>query len=130
MIIPFDVTCIRNYSLKSDTSGVPTVFELGFIDAQAAAYLQNEFSSVKIVDGKPEVQIDIANRDIEAVRLGLKGFRNFGSVAFVSVEKQYPFGKRNVVSDDIINFLKPYVSEIASQIQNDAVLSEQDEKNL
>lgn len=129
MIIPFDVSCIRNYSLKSDTSGEPTVFELGFLDARSSAYLQNEYTSVKIVDGKPEVKINMASRDIEAVRLGLRGIRNF-SIDYKAIEKTYPFGKRKVASDDTLDSIKPYLAELAEQIIKDSVLPEQDEKNL
>jgi hypothetical protein len=127
MAIPYNVDAVKIHEITG------TQFKLGYLDASESAYLDKEFSRVEMiqVDGEltPQIKIDISGKQLEAVRLKLKGAENFGDVRFDLTEKHYPFGKRMVVSDKSLNFVKPYIPELGQAIINQSALTEEQEKN-
>jgi hypothetical protein len=133
MAVPYNAEAISNYSLANDKDEPKSIFHLGFLDASESAYLDEQFSKVELKGVgdtmQPEIKIDISGKQLEAVRLKLKGAENFGSVKFDTVEKQYPFGKRNVLSNKALDTVKPFIAELGQQIISQSSLSEAQEKN-
>ena len=127
MAIPYDASAVKNYEITG------TQFQLGYLDASEAAYLDQEFSKVEMKgigeNFSPEIKIDVSGKQLEAVRLKLKGAENFGGTTFEFVDKQYPFGKRKVLSEKSLNFVKPFIAEIGQQIILQSSLSGEQEKN-
>lgn len=127
MAIPYNVDATK----KHDITG--TQFQLGYLDASESAYLDQEFSKVEMItvngELQPQIKIDISGKQLEAVRLKLKGADNFGGFTFDTVEKQYPFGKRKVLNEKSLNAVKPYIAELGQAIIGQSSLSEDAEKN-
>lgn len=133
MVIPFNADASKNFSLKADTGENKTIFNIGFLDAHESAFLDREFTKleVKANNGEylPDVKIDISGKQLETVRLKLKGWSNFGDARCEFIEKQYTFGKRKVLSDSSLNAVKPYIPELANEIMAISVMSGEQEKN-
>ena len=127
MAIPYNVEAIKNYEITG------TQFHLGFLDANEAAYLDQEFSKVEMKGNgenfQPEIKIDISGKQLEAVRLKLKGTDNFNDFKFNTIEKQYPFGKRKVLDEKSLNAVKPFIAVLGQEIISQSSLSEDAEKN-
>jgi hypothetical protein len=137
MIPVYNVNATRHYSLKSDTDETKTIFTLGYLDPQEEAYLQSAFTTISYGKKKEDegteggvetfVTVDAAHRNIEAVRLKLKGIENF-PLALSFTTKHYPFGDRQVVTDEILNAISPALSELGKEIINSATFEELDKK--
>lgn len=127
MAIPYNVEAIKKYDITG------TQFHLGYLDASESAYLDQEFSKVEMRGNgenfQPEIKIDISGKQLEAVRLKLKGADNFGDVKFDFIDKQYPFGKRKVLNDKSLNYVKPFIAVLGQEIISQSSLSEDAEKN-
>jgi hypothetical protein len=127
------VEAVKNYSLVGDKDEPKTVFHLGYLDASEAAYLDEQFSKVELKgrgdEMQPEIKIDISGKQLEAVRLKLKGADNFEGVKFDFIDKQYPFGKRKVLNDKSLNYVKPFIAVLGQEIISQSSLSEDAEKN-
>lgn len=127
MAIPYNVEAVKMFDITG------TQFQLGFLDANEAAYLDQEFSKVEMKGNgenfQPEIKIDISGKQLEAVRLKLKGADNFGDVKFDFIDKQYPFGKRKVLNEKSLNYVKPFIAVLGQEIIAQSSLSEEAEKN-
>lgn len=133
MAIPYNSEAVKDYTLKNDKDEPKTIFHLGYLDASESAYLDEQFSKVELKgradDMQPEIKIDISGKQLEAVRLKLKGVENFSGATFEFVDKQYPFGKRKVLSEKSLNLVKPFIAELGQQIVDQSTLREDQEKN-
>ncbi len=133
MAIPYNSEAITLYSLNGDKDEPKTVFHLGFLDASESAYLAEAFSKVELKgrggEMEPEIKVDISGKQLEAVRLKLKGADNFGGVQFGLTDKAYPFGRRKVLNDASLNAVKPYIAELGQKIVSQSAMSEEQEKN-
>lgn len=133
MAIPYNVEAVKKYTLANDKDEPKSIFNLGYLDASEAAYLDQEYSKVEMKGSGdsflPEIKVDISGKQLEAVRLKLKGAENFGDVKFDFVDKQYPFGKRKVLSEKSLNQVKPFIAELGQEIIAQSNLSEEQEKN-
>jgi len=134
MVPVYDINAVRPYTLKSDTAAQKTIFSLGNLDPQEEAYLQSSFTTIsygKKKEGEEGVEtfvtVDASHRNIEAVRLKLKGIENFPT-AINFTEKQYPFGKRMVVADEFLNAISPYIGELGKEIIEGATFGAADAK--
>lgn len=123
MAIPYNAEAIS----KHDITG--TQFHLGYLDASESAYLDEQYSKIELVDGEARVKIDISGKQLDTVRLKLKGADNFGGFTFGFTERVYPFGKRNVLDEKSLNAVKPYIPELANKILEQSQLSGEQEKN-
>ncbi len=134
MIPVYNINAVRPYTLKSDEEEVKTIFSLGNLDPQEEAYLQSTFLTTsygKKKEGEKGIDtfvtIDAAHRNIEAVRMKLKGVENFPqTISFTT--KKYPFGERQIVTDDFLNAISPYISELGKEIIEGAVFGDADSK--
>ncbi len=140
MVPSFDKNKTVNYSLEADTGDVKTIFHLGVLDAKSEAHLNTAYSVVeyrntgaKDEHGDPKVdaiaKIDKDGRDLETVALGLKAIDNFGAARLTFTEKIYPFGRRQILTDDALDLVKPYVAELAKAIRDENQFTVDDSKN-
>ena len=133
MAIPYNSEAITLYSLIGDKDEPKTVFHLGFLDASESAYLDEAFSKVELKgrggEMEPEIKVDISGKQLEAVRLKLKGADNFGGTQFGFTDKAYPFGRRKVLNDASLNLVKPFIAELGQKIVTQSAMSEEQEKN-
>jgi hypothetical protein len=122
----------------------PTTFTLGVLDSALSTHLLDKLVGYRKNDKGPEDRADTVvlnkfTRDREIVKYGLKGWSGFmDAVNDHAVEfdpklhqKSYalPFGNRNGLSDKALDLLKPFLSELAEEIESDNIVTEQDAKN-
>lgn len=134
----YDINQTREYSDPKE-SEPRTIFILGVLDAASQRYIDETFSSTEFVpSGKTDekgnavmearIKPNMAGRTFEAVRIGLKGIKNFGR-QLTFTERTYPFGKRTVLDDESMNSIKPFIQEIGLEILKDVEVTEEAEKN-
>jgi hypothetical protein len=140
MVPTYDKNKTIPYMLTVDATEPRTVFHIGVLDAQAEAYLSSKYRTVQMIGSSeltekgdqklvPQINIDREHRDIDTVSLCLKGVDNFGAQLSFTGMKQFPFGKRTVLSDDSLDLIKPYIGELADAIREASEFSAVDEKN-
>lgn len=139
MLKAFDVNQIRRYSLKGDTGENPTVFLLGVIDSRLFYFLRDRSKSFGLNtqgdDAPATINLELDQYSYKVVKYGLRGWENFehadGSpVKFATRNESIPgVGPRTGLTDQALDFLKPYIKELAEEILKDNEVSEQDEKN-
>ena len=127
MIQAFDVSETREYSLKADTSEPKTVFILGWLDSALQAHLNDSTVGFRANGKGPNSQADVrVNTNMrlrEIVKFGVKGWKHFLDkngqeiqLDFVSVPIARS-GNRSGLSDRCLDLLKPYIPELAKQIE-------------
>lgn len=139
MITALDINITREYSLLDDKDSPKTIFMLGALDAILASYLIDNAIIYKRPgpDQEPTTDVILLNRwrQLEIVRFGIKGWKHFSTAAgkeatFATKEFEIPnVGKRQGLTDDSLNYLKPYIAELALEITRDNTISEEEEKN-
>jgi hypothetical protein len=129
------------YKCADDDGDDPTWWILGVIDAVLLAKIEDKLMLFRVggeqadEDGSTETKLKVNERNIEIVRYGLKGYRNFKDAE----GKEIPFrtvsavrSGRNVkiVEDATIRRIPPNVlKELAEQILEGNALSEEEVKN-
>lgn len=126
---------INYVSENDDAKGTDgeTVFILRAISARTVALIRDKSTRfVNVGEGKePEIEMNLNTANLEMVRYGLKGFRNFysneGEVAFLT-EKD-AFGEV-VVKEETLNAIPAdLIQELARAIQGFNSIDEQTRKN-
>lgn len=119
MLITLDPTQVTEFTLSADEEP-KTIFKIGTLDSAERAYVLNLFSANK----------GDAFTFLEIVKLGLRGWDNFG-VEFEKEEADIPrVGKRQVASKRSMDRLTfDYMVEIASEITRRNTISGQARKN-
>jgi hypothetical protein len=146
MAIAFDTSETREYILVRDQKLPPeqqTKFILGVLDARLANLLKDSAVDFSPNNDGPDANADIKYKprahDVDVVRFGLKGW----DVLFDKRSNQIPFdpklhtksipvkplGNRNGLTDIALDLLKPYIRELAKQIDGDNWFTEEEEKN-
>lgn len=143
MAKPFNIGEVRPYILDQDRNAPPeqqTVFQLGVVDSALHSYLWDSNTYVKDEEGqtKPVIQVRAFSKLRDTVKFCLKGWENFGEIVFDKKIHTQSYGApipslngkpREGLTDRTLDLLKPYINELASAIEKEATLSEQDEKN-
>ena len=146
MAIHIDVNETREYILKQDlelSSEKQTIFHLGVLDARLARHLKDSVVSFAVNDKGPDAQASVvlnrATLQLQIVRFGLKSWSNLlnksGSPVPFNPEihqKSFPIpkcGNRTGLTDAAIDMLKPFLSELAREIESDNWMDEAEEKN-
>ena len=139
MLAVYDVNTTTEYIHPQDKTEPKTVWHIGVLDAKAHAFVTNAFTNLSWkasgeVDPitkkpvmEPNVTVDRSNKQVELVKLGLKGVVNF-PVKLVYVEEKYPFGTRTVLDDASLNAIKPYIEALAAEIERNSTVTADDEK--
>lgn len=141
----FNINQTRTYSLKRDKGPQKTIFHLGVLDSALSTYLFDMLVAWRRPAGEdPEtrgsfVTMNKFQRDREVVKFGLKGWENFQDeggnlIEFSQKEhtQSYPVpnvGNRHGLTPRALDLLKPYLTELAEEIEQDNLLTGEDEKN-
>lgn len=136
----FNVNEVRPYILKADRELPPeqqTEFDLAVVDSALHAYLwdSNTFVGDDSSNGevKPMVQVRAFSKIRDTVKFCLKSWRKFDGPEFTpKFLVSYPNvgGKNRMgLTNEALDYLKPYIPELSSAIEEENKLSEQDEKN-
>lgn len=140
MVKAFDVTQTREYTLISDTGEDKTFFSLGVLDSQLHSFLIDKSRTFGISsstgDSASTVNVNVEMQNYDIVRFALKGWRSFKDkdgtdLKFVTVSHHTPFGRNyNVVSPVCMDYVKPYIQELAREIIKDNTVTKEDEKSF
>lgn len=137
----FNVNEVRPYILKADRdlpAEQQTVFDLAAVDAALHAYLwdSNTYVGDDSTNGqiKPMVQVRAFSKILDTVKFCLRGWKNFDGIEYDPKVHEKAYGhiagkNRNGLSPTALDLLKPHIAELASAIEEENKLSEQDEKN-
>jgi hypothetical protein len=146
MAIAFDVKETREYILEADRKLLPeqqTIFVLGTLDSSLAGQINDASVDFQLNDKEPDGEANIqwrrGFRQLQLVRFGLKGWSNFldrqgKQIRFDPKEHAQSFavpavGDRDGLKDSTLDLLKPYIRELATEIDKDNRLGKEEEKN-
>jgi hypothetical protein len=140
MIQAFDVSETREYSLQSDKGEPKTVFIVGWLDSALQAFVNDRTVGFRANGRGPDTQADVnVNTNMrlrEIVKFGVRGWRNFQDknsqdvpVDFVSVSLGRS-GNRTGLSARCRDVLKPYIPELAKQIESGSWLTADEAGNF
>jgi hypothetical protein len=139
MIIAFDANQKRQFYLKADEKKA-SPFLIGVLDSALASHLSDKTILYKRsgTDNlrSADAVINSHWHDREVVRFGLKGFptdfkTKDGSPATFEIKEfdVLEVGKRTGLTDESLNFVKPFIAELADAIEEDNTITEKEEKN-
>ena len=128
------------YSLKGDKKD-PTIFILGILDSLIKTRLTDlgmvyKYNPEAPKDSFAEARMNIAEQDLEFVRFGLKGFKNFkdkkgDDIQFKTTKRTLANTEYEVVSDDTIKLIPRFaITELAQKIAEENKLTGPQRKNL
>jgi len=136
---PFLLHDVREYVSKGDTGETKTVFLIGMLDAPLHAHVEDTVSSWSPSDGASGEQGSISlranRRNMELVRYGLKGWRNFFNPDGTEIEPKFEnvfipgAGSRQALKTESLNLVKLYIPELAEEIIRQNTIGEADRKN-
>ena len=143
-LIALDPAATREYTLRADKDD-PTVFILGTVDPYLRAAIDDGTTSFSIsrggeADEPADMVISVRRKNLELVKFGVKGWRNFksrasGELDDVDFESQsYPvpkLGPRSGMSERCLKMLaSAWIDELAIEISRDNRLSEEERRDL
>jgi len=139
MIRPINVGETIEYTLPGDTED-PTIFVIGILDSILKAKLTDigmvyKYNPDAPKDSVAETRLNIGEQDLEFVRFGLKGFKNFkdakgNDIPFKTIKRKIANTEYDVVSDDTLRYIpKSAITELAKKIAEENVLSDKERKN-
>lgn len=125
--------------LDKDTAS-PTVFQLGLLDSNLRAFIEDQTTSFEFSSKNPKeaarANINAAKRNLMVVRFGVKGLENFidprdgKPVKFDTVSVPVNGRSCRAMTEEIVSmFPKPLIDELAEVILAENVLSEDEAKN-
>lgn len=141
MIYAIDSTATLEYSLQEDKGEERTVFLIAVVDPITRAHIEDLYLKWSInrgagADGPATASFDKNKLDLDIVRFGLRGWRNFrkrdgSEVEFKTVSKGIQgLGPRSVISDECLRLFAPeWISELADAIRKAQRLDAEQEKN-
>jgi len=140
MLRAIDPDYIWDFSLEPDTVEDRTIFKLGIVDALLMSAINDGRTRYKLNrngdDAPSDVTFWVQVKDIEIVRFGLKGWKNFAG----SDGKEIAFrteaipvtnvGRRQGLPDELLKkFDITWIQKLAVEITSAHRLSEQEIKN-
>lgn len=138
MLVAFDINQTRDFQLKDHKGEDEPVFVIGVLDSGLDAHLQDSgVTYTRPKDGTIEpaqVIMHTALKFREVVRFGLKSIRNFKDASRKPVELQKkefstPVGIRTGLTDESLNYVLPWIPELAEEILRDNTITEEEQKN-
>ena len=139
MILALDSNESREFVSTLDNEETKTIFILGVLDNFVRAKIEDMTTRYSIpqnnsTEGTADIQINYNQRNLQLVRYGLKGWRNFKDAKGVDVIFETiasaEFGKSyNIISERTIKRLpRNLINELAVEILNDNQISIDDKK--
>ena len=133
----FDVAETREYTLKADTED-PTTWIIGRVDHRLWSSIQDKYQRFALNDlgaeAKGTVSFDLNARNDDFVRFGIKGWRNLkdkqgNDVAFSTESTQTAVGNRQGLADRMLEMIRPFVAELAAEIEAFNGVTRAEQKN-
>jgi len=139
MIRPINVGETIEYVLKDDKEN-PTTWILSVLDSLVKTRLNDlgmvyRYNPDAPKDSIAETRMNIAEQDLEFVRFGLKGFKDFkckngSEVPFKTIKKILGNTEYEVVSDETMKYIpRSALTELANKIAEENLLTGAEEKN-
>lgn len=140
MITGINIFETRNYSLKRDTEGEKTIFEIGLLDNQIKSQILDKITDFAIGSDTPEDPAKISLRgnekNLAIVKYGVRDIKNLmdpqtKKIVVVKFDVINKFGKSyNVLPDSVLNMLTlEDIIELAGQVMKETELPAEAEKN-
>jgi hypothetical protein len=137
--IAIDPDAIRDFSFPEDVDD-PTIYQLGQIDSHLLAAIYDGQNVYFRNDSGPEMpasfEIKANRRNLDLVKFGLKGWRNFKDSKGKDAEfdmQSYPvpkIGPRNGVSERCLRMLgRARINRLAAELSSDNILSGQERRD-
>lgn len=126
-------------SHRDPNAGDPTqatVFRIGTLDTNTSLRLRDTMTTMESGNTGTRIQINRGTYELDIVRYGLRGWRNFKDknnhdIEFKTVIRQNNGITYNVVADECINRLPQWlITELANAIVELNSLTKEQEKNL
>lgn len=139
MLRPLNIGEVVEYSLKEDKKD-PTIFILAIVDSLVHSQLMDlgmvyRYNPDAPKDSVAETRMEIGKQEIEFVRFGLKGFKNFkdkdgNDIPFKTVKNTVGNTDYQVASDETLKYIpRPAIAELAKEIDNLNKISVAERKN-
>lgn len=140
----FDINATREYVLTEDR-GKPedeqTKFHLGVLDSRLAAKLSDKSKAFGVNakgddDSAATVTLQFDTMHWDVVRYGLKGWDNFPGKDGAEVkcvrknESVAGVGNRMGLTPESMDYLKPYIDELAKEILKDSQVTEDEKRGF
>lgn len=146
MLKAFNVNETRDYIVTTerveqakDPSYQPTIFHLGVLTSALSSFISDSSLGFQVngqgPDSQADAKVNLSARRREIVRFGLKGWTNFQDADGKDVTPEFqsfPIGKsrpRQGLTDASIDLVKPWISELAKEIESDNLFTGAEEKN-
>jgi hypothetical protein len=111
----------------------PTVWIIGALDSMEMNRVDSLSMKVEQIEGRVVISRnaeEVFKKDFTVVRLGLKGFRNFGSLEFKTDKVRLFDCEKDVVHDDVLKAIHPdVIYELSQEIWGSNKVDEELEKN-
>ncbi len=139
MIRPINVGETIEYTLPGDTED-PTTFIIGILDSILKSKLKDlgmvyRYNPDAPKDSVAECHMNIGEQDLEFVRFGLRGFKNFkdkkgNDIQFKTTKRKIANTEYDIVSDETLGHIPiEAITKLAKKIAEENVLSEKETKN-
>lgn len=141
MIKPINVGETFEYVLKMEKNDSdPTVFILSILDSIIKTKLKDlgmvyRYNPDAPKDSVAEAKMNIAEQELEFVRFGLKGIKNFmdkngNEIKFKMINRRIGNTDYEIVSDETLKVIPRFaINEIANELMQKNEISEEEEKN-
>ena len=125
-IYAFDIAATAEYSLKADVGDDKTTFLIGCLDSQLDTCLRDEQTTFTMNRNGASAPADVSVKQNllkwNLVRFGVKGWRNFKDksgteIAFDTAIVPLAIGKRAALTVNLMDKLKPYIAELADEVE-------------
>ena len=139
MIRSINVGDTIDYTLKEDKED-PTVWVIGVLDSLLQSKLFDlgmvyKYNPDAPADSVAEAKLNIGEQDVEYVRFGLKGIKNFknkdgNDIKFSTIKKVIGETEYTIVSDETLKCIPKYaIRELAQVIAAENKIKDEERKN-
>jgi len=136
MLIALTKNYTKEYILQREVdSKNPTIFILGAVSNEAVARIQDSYTSYTKATGnseEPFIHLNLKKKDIEFVRIGLRGWINFKDSDGKDIQPEFvvEFGENILSKKSISLFPLDIISELADEIHKLNTVTKEDETDF
>lgn len=134
-----DLNEVKDFVMPGDKDN-PTVFKIGALDTSIRSKIEDEATSFSVSpgansSGEASTQLKIAHKNLQLVRFGLKGFKNFLDAKSKPIQfktETYNLLGRSyeVIASSLLDIIPMNViSRLAAEIKKENTLTEKEIKN-